>query len=82
MKNSLYLSKRIFLQHYFDNGISQLTNQNSDQSKFKLTLTNQNLNSLSMWRMCTTYITQACLHTLMQTRLSTNQSARTILVIL
>ena len=30
--------------------IFQLTNQNSDQSKFKLTLTNQNLNSLSMWR--------------------------------
>ena len=27
-----------------------MTNQNSDQSKFKLTLTNQNLNSLSMWR--------------------------------
>ena len=51
MKNSFYLSKRILLQHYFDNGISQLTNQNSDQSKFKLTLTNQNLNSLSMWRM-------------------------------
>ena len=50
MKNSFYLSKRIFLQHYFDNGVSQLTNQNSDQSKFKLTLTNQNLNSLSMWR--------------------------------
>ena len=24
--------------------------QNSDQSKFKLTLTNQNLKSLSMWR--------------------------------
>ena len=34
----------------FDNGIFQLTNQNSDQSKFKLTLTNQKLNSLSMWR--------------------------------
>ena len=50
MKNSFYLPKRIFLQHQFDNGISQLTNQNSDQSKFKLTLTNQNLNSLSMWR--------------------------------
>ena len=49
MKNSFYLSKRIFLQHQFDNGISQLTNQNSDQSKFKLTPTNQNLNSLSMW---------------------------------
>ena len=32
------------------NGFSQLTNQNSDQSKFKLTLTNQNLKSLSMLR--------------------------------
>ena len=49
-ENSFYLSKCIFLQHQFNNGISQLTNQNSDQSKFKLTLTNQNLNSLSMWR--------------------------------
>ena len=29
MKNSFHLSKRIFLQHWFDNGISQLiTNQN------------------------------------------------------
>ena len=28
------------------------------------------------------YVTQPCLHTLMQTRLSGNQSARTILVIL
>ena len=28
------------------------------------------------------YVTQPCLHTLMQTRLSANQSARTILVIL
>ena len=27
-KNSFYWSKRIFLQHQFDNGISQLTNQN------------------------------------------------------
>ena len=31
-------------------GIFQLTNQNSDQSKFKLALTNEKLNSLSMWR--------------------------------
>ena len=50
MKNSFYLSKCIFLQHEFDSGIFQLTNQNSDQSKFKQTLTNQNSNSLSMWR--------------------------------
>ena len=34
-----------------------------------------------MWRV-QLYVTQPCLHTLMQTRLSANQSARTILVIL
>ena len=34
-----------------------------------------------MWRE-QLYVTQPCLHTLMQTRLSANQSARTIFVIL
>ena len=54
------------------------------------TLINQNLNwlwqskfKLSFDAACVQlYVTQPCLHTLMQTRLSANQSARTILVIL
>ena len=56
--------------------IKTLTSQNltdSDQSKFKLS---------SDVAYVQLYVTQPCLPTLMQTRLSTNQSACTILVIL
>ena len=49
-------------------------------------LTNQNLHFENLVVACLQlvylYVTQPCLHTLMQTRLSANQSARTILVIL
>ena len=81
MKNSFYLSKRIFLQHLFDNGISLLTNQNSDHSKFKLTLTNQNLNYLSMWRVYN-FTSHNRLYILSGKHASRPIRARTILVIL
>ena len=66
--------------HVTDQNISQLTNQNSDQSKFKLTLTNQKLSFDVVFVQL--YVTQPRLHTCMQTRHSANQSMRTILVIL
>ena len=70
--NSFYWSKRTFLHHWFDNGISQLTNQNFHFENLVVTC-------LQLVYLC---VTQPCLHTLTQTRLSANQSARTISVIL
>ena len=54
--------------------IKTLTNQNlnSDQPKFKLSF---DVASVQV------YVTQPCLHTLMQTRLSANESGHTVLVI-
>ena len=67
--NSFYWSKRTFLQHWFANRISQLTNH----------FENLVLACLQLVYLC---VTHPCLHTLTQTRLSANQSARTISVIL
>ena len=61
---------------FLNSPIKTLINQNltdSDQSKFKLSF------DVACVQL---YVTQPCLHTLMQTRLSANQSTRTILVIL
>ena len=58
----------IFLQHWFDDVISQLTNQN---------LHFENL-VVACLQLVYLYVTQPCLDTLMQTRFSANQSTRTI----
>ena len=52
----------------------------TDQSK--LTFENLVIGDVACLQLVYLYVTQTCLHTLMQARLSANQSARTILVIL
>ena len=66
-KKSFSWSKRIFLQHLFDNGISQMTSQNL---------------VVACYNSCIFHTTMFYTYTLMQTRLSANQSVCTILVIL
>ena len=71
--------KKVILQikmHLPTTLISQW-NFSTDQSK----LTFQNL-VMACLQLVYLYVTQSCLHTLMQPRLSANHSARTILIIL
>ena len=75
-KYLFYWSERIFLQHWLDNEISQQTNQNVH---FENLVVAQVVACLQLVYL---YVTQPCLHTLLKTRLSANQSARSILVIL